>query len=164
MLLLCSERLKNERKKAKLTQQKLALLLEVSDMTIKRWETGVTAVPSDKLILMKNLGFDVSYILFGESDNSLSSDEAFILERIRQVGLETRNKILMLLLGSGEMLTSGVNNQDNVVHGQQNGNNNEQSNSFDSGSLADQNIHGDVKIKSKGKRSQAAFNISNNEK
>ena len=58
MLHLCSDRLKNERKKLKLTQQKLALLLDVSDMTIKRWETGATAIPSDKLILMKNLGFD----------------------------------------------------------------------------------------------------------
>ena len=60
MLHLCSDRLKNERKKAKITQQKLALLLDVSDMTIKRWETGATAIPSDKLILMKNLGFDIS--------------------------------------------------------------------------------------------------------
>ena len=164
MLLLCSERLKNERKKAKLTQQKLALLLEVSDMTIKRWETGVTAIPSDKLILMKNLGFNVSYILFGESNNDLSSDEAFMLERIRQASLETRNKILMLLLGGQEIPTSGVSNRDNVVHGQQAGSNNEQTNNFNKGSSADQNIQGDVKIKSKGKHSQAAFNISNNEK
>lgn len=132
MLLLCSDRLKNERKKAKLTQQKLALLLEVSDMTIKRWETGVTAIPSDKLILMKNLGFNVSYILFGEANNNLSSDEAFMLEKIRQADMETRNKILMLLLGSEEMSVGSVSNQNNNVSGQQIGDNNEQTNNFGS--------------------------------
>ena len=123
MLLLCSDRLKNERKKAKLTQQKLALLLEVSDMTIKRWETGVTAIPSDKLILMNNLGFNVSYILFGEVNNNLSSDEAFMLEKIRQVDAATRNKILMLLLGAQDATGTVVSNQGGINNGVQVGHN-----------------------------------------
>ena len=123
MLHLCSDRLKNERKKAKLTQQKLALLLEVSDMTIKRWETGVTAIPSDKLILMNNLGFNVSYILFGEVNNNLSSDEAFMLEKIRQVDAATRNKILMLLLGAQDATGTVVSNQGGINNGVQVGHN-----------------------------------------
>ena len=160
MLLLCSDRLKSERKKAKLTQQKLALLLEVSDMTIKRWETGVTAIPSDKLILMKNLGFNVSYILFGEADENLSSDDAFLLEKINHASLEIRNKVLMLLLGA-EPPTSTVNQATNTGSGSQF---NAQTQSFDNSSSIDQNIEGDVKIKAKGKRSQAAFNIANSDK
>lgn len=41
---------------------------------------------------------------------------------------------------------------------------NAETQNFDNRSPVGQNIQGDVKIKSKGKRSQAAFNISNNEK
>ena len=164
MLHLCSDRLKIERKKAKITQQKLALLLDVSDMTIKRWETGVTPIPSDKLILMKSLGLDVSYILFGESDDALSQDDVVLLKQIHQVSPETRNKIFMLLLSGAEMPASGVSSQDSVVGGKQVGDKNKQTITFNNGASTDQNIQGDVKIKSKGKRSQAGFNISNNEK
>ena len=70
----------------------------------------------------------------------------------------------MLLLSGAEIPVSTVINKDNVVNGQLVGDNNEQTNNFNNGSSADQNIQGDVKIKSKGKRSQAGFNISNNEK
>lgn len=107
MLLLCSERLKNDRKKLKLTQQKLAVLLEVSDMTIKRWETG-TAIPSDKLILMKNLGFDISYILFGESDQNYSQEENLLIDKYRQASPILRNQMLMLLLGGDSEATKNV--------------------------------------------------------
>ena len=164
MLHLCSDRLKNERKKAKITQQKLALLLDVSDMTIKRWETGITPIPSDKLILMKSLGLDVSYILFGESDNALSQDDVVLLKQIHQASPETRNKIYMLLLSGAGIPASDVSSQEGVVGGKQVGDKNKQTVTFNNGSSADQNIQGDVKIKSKGKRSQAGFNISNNEK
>lgn len=41
---------------------------------------------------------------------------------------------------------------------------NAETQNFDNRSSVGQNIQGDVKIKSKGKHSQAAFNISNNEK
>ena len=153
-----------ERKRLKLTRKALADRLSVADKTIQRWEAD-TPIPSDKLSMMINLGFDVQYVLTGQRSNSaLSSDEAFMLEKIRQADTGTRNKILMLLLGSQEIPTSGVSNQDNVVNGQQVGSNNEQTNNFNNDSSADQNIQGDVKIKSKGKRSQAAFNISNNDK
>lgn len=120
MLLLCYERLKNERKKLKLTQQKFALLLDVSDMTIKRWETGVTAIPSDKLVLMKNLGLDVSYILFGESDQQqLEHDEALILEKYREADEATKNKMLMLLLGKNNTSSSVVNQATHTGSGDQ---------------------------------------------
>ncbi|MBF7686452.1 helix-turn-helix domain-containing protein [Acinetobacter sp. B10A] len=56
--------LKDERKRLKYTQQALADAVSVSDMSIKRWETG-TPIPSDKLSLMGKLGFDIQYILTG---------------------------------------------------------------------------------------------------
>ena len=62
----------------------------------------------------------------------MSLDEAFMLDKIRQASLETRNKILMLLLGSEEMSVGSVSNQNNNVSGQQIGDNNEQTNNFGS--------------------------------
>lgn len=121
-----------ERKRLKLTRKALADRLSVVDKTIQRWEAD-TPIPSDKLSMMINLGFDVQYVLTGQHSNSaLSSDEAFMLEKIRQADTGTRNKILMLLLGSKEIPTSSVSNQDNVVNGQQVGGNNEQTNNFGS--------------------------------
>jgi transcriptional regulator with XRE-family HTH domain len=145
MLLLCSERLKNDRKRLKLTQQKLATLLEVSDMTIKRWETG-TAIPSDKLILMKNIGFNVSYILFGESDQTISNEENLLIEKYRQADPISRNRILMFLLGGdSEATKTVVKNNKNSVKGQQIGDNNQQHNHFASqqnSSINIENQHG----------------------
>lgn len=114
MLHLCSDRLKNERKKLKLTQQKLALLLDVSDMTIKRWETGVTAIPSDKLILMKNLGFDISYVLFGQTEQTYSHEEELLIIKYRQAATEVKDKILAALFRlesetSGNVVNQGAN-------------------------------------------------------
>ena len=56
---------------------------------------------------------------------------------------------------------SVVNHNSGTVHGDQY---NAETQNFDNRSPVGQNIQGDVKIKSKGKHSQAAFNISNNEK
>jgi len=158
-------RLKEERQRLGLTQPDFAKVADASKRTLIDWEKGVSAPNGFQLSALASIGVDVQYIITGQrSSNCLSSDEAFMLEKISQASLETRNKILMLLLSGGEMpTTSGVNNQD-VVHGQQVGNDSVQTNNFNSGLSADPNIQGDVKIKSKGKRSQAAFNISNNEK
>ena len=157
-------RLKNERLRLNLGQSDVAKETDVSSKTVQRWEKEV-AIPSDKLSLLANLGVDVQYVVTGKrSPLALSSEDAFMLEKIRQTGLETRNKILMLLLGGSETPASGVSSQDSVVGGKQVGDKNKQTITFNNGASTDQNIQGDVKIKSKGKRSQAGFNISNNEK
>ena len=123
-------RLKNERLRLGLGQSDVANATDVSLKTVQRWEKEI-AIPSDKLALLVNLGVDAQYIVTGRrSSNSLSLDDVFLLEKIRQAGLETRNKILMLLLGGKEISTNGVVNQNNVVHGQQAGSNNEQVNNF----------------------------------
>lgn len=81
---LCSECLKIERKRLKLTQQVLAESIGVSDMTVKRWETG-TPIPSDKLSLLATLGFDVLYILTGQRSVpvALNPKEEALLDNYR---------------------------------------------------------------------------------
>lgn len=65
MLNLTSERFKSERKRLNLSQDGLANLIDVSESTIKRWESGA-AIPSDKLTLCAEHGFDVVFILLGK--------------------------------------------------------------------------------------------------
>jgi len=123
-------RLKNERLRLGLGQSDVADATDVSLKTVQRWEKEI-AIPSDKLSLLANLGVDVQYVVIGQrSSVALPLDEIFMLEKIRQASLETRNKILMLLLGGAEISASSVSNQDNVVNGQQVGDNNEQVNNF----------------------------------
>lgn len=80
---LCSDCLKIERKRLKFTQQTLATAIDVSDMTIKRWETG-TAIPSDKLSALAMLGFDVLFILTGQRNLPiLNPKEEALLDNYR---------------------------------------------------------------------------------
>jgi len=83
---ISSNCLKNERKRLGYTQQVLANTVGVSDMTIKRWETG-TAIPSDKLAILATLGFDVLYILIGQRSvpiaSTLNKKEEALLDNYR---------------------------------------------------------------------------------
>ncbi len=125
-------RLKNERLRLNLGQSDIADATDVSLKTVQRWEKEI-AIPSDKLAALANFGIDIQYVITGQrSSAALSLDEAFMLDKIRQASLETRNKILMLLLGSEEMSVGSVSNQNNNVSGQQIGDNNEQTNNFGS--------------------------------
>lgn len=157
-----SFRLKSERERLGLSQAVIAAQAEVALKTVGRWEKEI-AIPSDKLSLLKNLGFDVLYVLLGErAEGFLSENESLIINKYRQADHETQTKMYMLLLGSSEMPTGAINQASHTGSGDQF---NAQTQSFDNtSSSADQNIQGNVKIKSKGKRSQAAFNISNNDK
>jgi transcriptional regulator with XRE-family HTH domain len=138
--------------------------LDIGTTTLQRYENDERSPDIDFLTKLQSAtGYSLDYLVYGR-EATLPSDEALILEKYRQADEVVKNKMLMLLLGSQEISTSGVSNQNNVVNGQQVGSNNEQTNNFNKESSADQNIQGGVKIKSKGKRAQAAFNITNNEK
>lgn len=121
-------RLKNERLRLNLGQSDIANATDVSLKTVQRWEKEI-AIPSDKLAVLANFGIDIQYVITGQrSSAALSLDEAFILDKIRQASLETRNKILMLLLGSTDATSNVVSNKDNTVQSQQVGDNNHQEN------------------------------------
>ena len=55
-------RLGEERKRLHLSQNKVASYCEVSIKTIGRWEKNIP-IPSNKLALLLQLGYDISYIL-----------------------------------------------------------------------------------------------------
>ena len=57
-------RLGEERKRLHLNQNKVANYCEVSIKTIGRWEKNIP-IPSNKLALLLQLGYDITYILTG---------------------------------------------------------------------------------------------------
>lgn len=57
-------RLGEERKRLNLNQNKVAVYCEVSVKSIGRWEKNIP-IPSDKLALLAQLGYDITYILTG---------------------------------------------------------------------------------------------------
>lgn len=126
-----SFRLKSERERLGLSQAVIAAQAEVALKTVGRWEKEI-AIPSDKLSLLKNLGFDVLYVLLGErAEGFLSENESLIINKYRQADHETQTKMHMLLLGS-EAASGVVNQSKNTINDQQIGDNNQQANSFGS--------------------------------
>lgn len=55
-------RLGEERKRLNLNQNKVAIYCDVSIKTISRWEKNIP-IPADKLALLAQLGYDITYIL-----------------------------------------------------------------------------------------------------
>ena len=57
-------RLGEERKRLSLNQNKVAAYCEVSVKSVGRWEKNIP-IPADKLALLAQLGYDITYILTG---------------------------------------------------------------------------------------------------
>ncbi len=55
--------LKEERKRLGITQKEVATALNVSERTVMNWEHQVHAIPYDKVLKLKTLGFDMDYAL-----------------------------------------------------------------------------------------------------
>jgi len=62
-----SIRLKEERKKLKLTQVKAAEIIGVLEASWIRYEKHGEAMNEIQIYALKNFGFDMSYVLFGSS-------------------------------------------------------------------------------------------------
>jgi len=58
------QRLGEERKRLNLNQNRVASYCEVSIKTIGRWEKNIP-IPADKLAMLVELGYDITYILTG---------------------------------------------------------------------------------------------------
>jgi transcriptional regulator with XRE-family HTH domain len=160
-----SDRLKEERVKLDLSQSEFGELCGVKKLAQFHYEKGDRFPDANYLMQALRIGVDVNYLLTGQHTISvLSKEEAQMINMYREASVQAKKDILGILFSTDKVAATVVHNQNSTVSGQQNGNNNKQTNEFNSGSSADQNTKGGVKIKSKGRRSQAGFNISNNEK
>ncbi|MEN8292080.1 transcriptional regulator [Acinetobacter radioresistens] len=77
------ERLKGERKRLKLTQPALAELLGVGVGSIVRYEKQGDPLNQNQLIVLKDAGFDVFFITFGERATVLAENEYEVLTVFR---------------------------------------------------------------------------------
>lgn len=100
-----NERLRSEVDRIGVSQ--LSRDLGIARNTLYNWcEKG--NIPLDKLLLLKDYGLDVDYIITGQKSAPLVSAEALIIaQKYEQSITEIKNKVLMLLL-SGEDATKNV--------------------------------------------------------
>ena len=79
-------RLKSERKRLGFTQKTLHTHLGVHAHTIGYWERG-SAMPSDKLAKLDELGFDTQYIITGRGNSTVKTEIADKTDKTNRVKL-----------------------------------------------------------------------------
>ncbi|MDC5071312.1 helix-turn-helix domain-containing protein [Acinetobacter baumannii] len=121
----------NERLRAEVDRvgvSRLSRDLGIARNTLYNWcEKG--NIPLDKLLLLKDYGLDVDYVITGQKSAPPVGPEGLIVaHKFEQTTTEIKNKVLMLLLTGSDGTEKGIKNQDNTVQGQQLGDNNHQTN------------------------------------
>ncbi len=98
-------RLKNERIKLGLKQEEFAKECGVSPKAQFNYEKGIRFPSSEYLEKALNLGVDVLYVLSGNpSTKNIDTEEAFLLDKFRQLAPEQKKMILTFLIGGfGEL-------------------------------------------------------------
>ncbi|WP_105198979.1 S24 family peptidase [Pseudoalteromonas sp. T1lg10] len=71
--------LRDERNRLGLTQAEASKAIGVGKTTLLRWESGYP-IPSDKLIALSDIGFDVNYILKGCSSTAIDKTQSTTLQ------------------------------------------------------------------------------------
>lgn len=77
--------------------------LAIGTTTLQRYENDERSPDIDFLTKLQEItGYSLDYLVYGK-ELSIPPDEALILEKLRQANTETRNKVLLLLLGGAEL-------------------------------------------------------------
>ncbi|WP_241517492.1 helix-turn-helix domain-containing protein [Serratia marcescens] len=116
------ERLKEERKKLKLTQATAAALAGIKRETWSRYESGLMSPGMDVLAALATAGANVQYILTGVTSGvTLSRDEMELLQHYRQAPVQAKASLLLALtMGSSRERAEQVIQGDvlgNVIKG-----------------------------------------------
>lgn len=108
-----SERLKAERERLGLSQTAFGELCGVRKQAQINYEKGERSPDTDYLQKAQSAGVDASYLLTGmRSTLTLSSEEQVLVDKYRLASPETKNQILLLLLG-GSASVQGIHNSPN---------------------------------------------------
>lgn len=107
-------RLREERKKKRLTQDQVADGLGISKRTQANYEAGTSDAPAWYLSrVMRDPGFDVPYILSGQrtfaTEASLNEIENSIIEKYRSIPEDDQKTIRRLLDAMAVMEARGLN-------------------------------------------------------
>lgn len=109
-------RLKEERAKLGLTQPQLAEAVGSAKRTVIDWEQEKSSPTAKQLMIMNSLGIDTNYLLTGHHlPEPLVAEEQLILEKYREANANTRNKVLLTLMGNEpERKTAKVKGDHNI--------------------------------------------------
>lgn len=69
------ERLVSERNRLEIKQIELSSLLDITPVTTRKYEQGISPIPSDKLEILHQKGFDINYIITGKIRDVAGSEE-----------------------------------------------------------------------------------------
>ena len=102
------DRIKEERKKLKLTQSAIAELFGIKRETWSRYEAGVISPGMEVLIAFSKIGADIQYILTGEKQVGLilSREEKELIELYRNAPLTIKAAALGALTAGTAQQTS----------------------------------------------------------
>lgn len=104
--------------------------LDIGTTTLQRYENDERSPDLDFFIKIHEItGYSFDYLIIGK-ELELPPEDSLIINKLREVTSETKNKILMLLLSDKDTTTKVVHNHKNDVQGQQIGDNNQQDNHF----------------------------------
>lgn len=104
-----SERLRQERKRLKLTQEQVAEAGNVHRKAQGNYEGGTRAPDAVYLAGIAKLGIDIMYVVTGETQNtSLTTDEALLLQAYRKLDTAGKTAALGSVVGIGQAAAGGV--------------------------------------------------------
>lgn len=91
-----SIRLKEERKKLKLTQVKAAEIIGVLEASWIRYEKHGESMNEEQIYALQKYGFDMSYVLFGKYKLNMQSANSELLTLYEQVAEEQKEGLIFL--------------------------------------------------------------------
>ncbi len=84
--------------------------MEIGTATLQRYESDERSPDLDFLIKLQNkTGLSLDYLVHGE-EIQLNTDEALVIEKYRNVDEQTKNKVLLTLMGSDMSFNSNIQN------------------------------------------------------
>ncbi|MBC3911580.1 helix-turn-helix domain-containing protein [Undibacterium umbellatum] len=111
-----NERLRAERKRLGLNQEKFASLGGVTKDTQLNYENGSRKPDSEYLELIARAGVDVTYLLTEvKAENNLTDDESELIEGYR--GLDVRGKAGVLGMIDGLSGNPAASKNQSIIHG-----------------------------------------------
>ncbi|MBR0573369.1 MULTISPECIES: helix-turn-helix domain-containing protein [Pasteurellaceae] len=99
------DRLKNERLKLGFKQEEFGILCGVTKNSQFNYEKGTRLPNIEYLQKAEKLGVDINYVITGTpSMNTLDNEEAFLLDKFRQLASEQKTTVLTFLIGGVDSL------------------------------------------------------------
>lgn len=97
-LLMSGVRLKQERKRLNIaTQEELAVILGVKKNSIVRYEKHNDPLRQDHLIRLRDKGFDINYIVFGEKCSEPSDDNLKLIALFNSIPDENKTGLMEIV-------------------------------------------------------------------